>query len=115
VCSSIIIRNDDRAREIMGELWMLATEPRTDGATLAHASQNLCLHEQEALSSLVQQTRCGVGGIEVLPQRASGDFNMNTFLRWSHFDGERDRLQTYDNDACVHTALRSHGCFRDPF
>lgn len=100
----IIVRNDERAREIMEELWHLATEPREDGLSLAHASQRLCLHEQEALASLAQRTRCGSGGIEVLPQRADGDaagFNLNTFLRWSHFDGTRDQLQIYDQDTAA--------------
>lgn len=98
----IIVRNNERAHEIMEELWLLATEPRQDGVSLAHASQRLCLHEQEALASLMHRTRCGSGGIEVLPQR--GDevverFNLNTFLRWSHFDGSRDQLQIYDHDS----------------
>jgi len=98
----IIIRNDPRAHEIMEELWLLATEPRKDGVSLAHASQRLCLHEQEALATLAQRTRCGSGGIEVLPQRGYDEmegFNLNTFLRWSHFDGSRDQLQVYDHDS----------------
>lgn len=98
----IIIRNDERAHEIMEELWLLATELREDGVSLAHASQRLCLHEQEALATLAQGTRCGSGGIQVLPQRGYGEmegFNLNTFLRWSHFDGSRDQLQIYDHDS----------------
>ncbi len=98
----IIVRNDERAHEIMEELWLLAIEPREDGVSLAHASQRLCLHEQEALATLAQRTRCGSGGIQVLPQRGYGEmegFNLNTFLRWSHFDGARDQLQIYDHDS----------------
>lgn len=98
----IIVRNTERAHEIMEELWLLAKEPREDGVSLAHASQRLCLHEQEALATLARRTRCGSGGIQVLPQRGYGDlegFNLNTFLRWSHFDGSRDQLQIYDHDS----------------
>ena len=97
----IIVRNDDRAAEILDELLLLAMEPREDGVSLAHASQTFCLHEQEALALVMKRSRCGTGGIAVLPQRAAtpDQFNLNTFLRWSHLDRDRGLDQQFVHDS----------------
>ena len=92
---------------------------RADRRSLAFGSQRRCLHEQEALGEMYTEAvaraatglciggvsqdgnrrgSCLPAGIVVLPQRKAGGFNLNTFLRWSHYDSSRKQLQRYDGD-----------------
>ena len=104
----IILRNSAKAKAILDEMWQQAmvSSRSSEGASLAHASQSECLHEQDALSIMVVQqavrqsrgASCdGCDGIVVLPQRLN-EFNMNTFLRWNHFNKERQTQLRYDGD-----------------
>jgi hypothetical protein len=78
----VIVRNTLRARELLDELWRRASAPRADGLDLGGMGQRHCLHEQQALEEMVAD---GWAGVAVLPQRDRSGFNLNTFLRWSHF------------------------------
>jgi len=105
----IIVRNTRRARDLLDELWRRAAAPRRDGLTLGGASQVHCLHEQQALAEMRAE---GWPGIAVLRQRADAlrhdhsGFNLNTFLRWSHYDPKR--METLDfRDDPEHTMWRS--------
>jgi len=67
-----------------------------------------CLHEQQALAEMRDD---GWPGIAVLRQRADAHahdhsgFNLNTFLRWSHYDA--GRMETLDfTDDPAHTMWR---------
>ena len=84
----------------------------------------LPLHEQQALQEMLAESHWRAL-VTVLPQRSQADraaearhssisqvnaaakvvaatqpsFNLNTFLRWSHFDSERDQQMRFDADA----------------
>lgn len=108
----VIVRNTQRARDLLDELWRRATAVRTDGLTLGGASQVFCLHEQQALAEMKAE---GWPGIAVLKQRVqhspaavpgssrgsgfrANGFNLNTFLRWSHYDARREETLWFRDD-----------------
>jgi hypothetical protein len=110
-CSVMIVRNDVRGREVLDELWRRATAPRADGVSLAYDSQAKCLHEQQALQEMASEDEWRKH-IAVLTQREQpaptsvgaartrlDDFNLNTFLRWSHYNAERAESLRFDADA----------------
>jgi len=114
----MIVRNDARGREVLDELWRRATAPRADGVSLAFDTQNKCLHEQQALQEMAAE-QAWRSHIAVLAQRHDAHelnapvgaghtreersreerFNLNTFLRWSHYHAERDESLRFDADA----------------
>ena len=47
--------------------------------------------------------------IGVLEQRAPGAWNLNTFLRWSHYDAEREADRRYEEDS--RAGAWAHGDF----
>ena len=112
----MIVRADSGAREVLTEMWRRATEWRADGLSLATDPQSLgCLHEQQALQEMLEQPEWRAK-VAVLDQRdelegrriggelqadgaTSTPFNMNTFLRWSHHNAERDAEMRFDGDA----------------
>ena len=81
-----------------------ATAPRADGVSLAFDTQNRCLHEQQALQEMAGE-EAWRSHIAVLAQRhdehaaRANSFNLNTFLRWSHYNAERDESLRFDADA----------------
>ena len=85
----MIVRNDQRGREVLDELWRRATARRADGISLAHDSQAKCLHEQQALQEMVWSGDWQ-HHIAVTEQRGGaqeglggGGFNLNTVTRQS--------------------------------
>jgi len=124
----VLVRNDAAGREALEEVWRRATAPRDDGISLAFDTQASCLHEQQALQEMLKEpywrTRVGVLAQRVDAERddtaaaaaTSGaqvatspeaevavvqqpSFNLNTFLRWSHYNAERDSHLRFDGDA----------------
>ncbi len=101
----VIVRNDAGGREVLDELWARATAPRPDGVSLAFDAQSRCLHEQQALQEMVVSGEWAPR-IAVLGQRDAAPlagerepFNLNTFLRWSHWNAERSEQLRFDADA----------------
>mmetsp|Transcript_27679 Transcript_27679/g.70808 ORF Transcript_27679/g.70808 Transcript_27679/m.70808 type:complete len:258 (-) Transcript_27679:134-907(-) len=108
----MIVRNDDAGRAALDELWRRATAERDDGVSLAFDPQARCLHEQQALQEMVWSAEWAPH-VAVLDQRepssrgsplggVGGDergFNLNTFLRWSHWNAEREETLRFDADA----------------
>jgi len=112
----LLLRNDEAGRETLEEVWKRATAPRSDGVSLAFDTQARCLHEQQALEEMLREPRWRTR-ISVLAQRSAADdaaqaavpmppatvrqpaFNLNTFLRWSHYDSERGSHLRFDRDA----------------
>lgn len=90
----IIVRNTRRARDLLDELWRRASAVRHDGVSLGGDSQIHCLHEQQALAEMMED---GWPGIAVLAQRSPA-FNLNTFLRWSHYDAKRGQDLHFHDD-----------------
>jgi len=103
----ILVRNDDSGREVLDEVWRRASSPRDDGLSLAHDPQSRgCLHEQQALQEMIAHSAHWRARVAVLDQREQNDaggeavfWNLNTFLRWSHYDAERAEQLRYDADA----------------
>jgi hypothetical protein len=98
----IIVRNTKRAAELLDEVWARGLRGRR-GVSLAFASQDDCLHEQEALEEMYHE---GYEGIAVIRQRSEErlgtegqHFNLNTFLRWSHFNSKRQLHQRFPDDS----------------
>ena len=121
----IIVRHDEGGASVMEEVWRRASLRRADGASLATDPQSRgVLHEQQALQEMLAESHWRAL-VTVLPQRSQADraaearhssisqvnaaakvvaatqpsFNLNTFLRWSHFDSERDQQMRFDADA----------------
>ena len=94
----VIVRNDVAGLEALEEVWRRAAAPRGDGLSLAFDSQEHCLHEQQALQEMLDEPRWR-RSIAVLTQRAEEAFNLNTFLRWSHYNAERQANLQFENDA----------------
>ena len=106
-------------------MWRRATEAgRADGLVLATSPQSAgCLHEQQALQEMMRCCANWRAKVSVLEQRSvgadgaaedtdassngdggdgdGGAFNLNTFLRWSHVDNEREGVgaMRFDGDA----------------
>jgi len=122
----MILRNDADARAILEEMWRRASAEREDGVSLARDSQSVCLHEQQALQEMVEGSSYWRTRVGLLEQRSSSDgpkrhvalpydahpspaaaseasngadFNLNTFLRWSHFHAERKEDMRFELDA----------------
>jgi hypothetical protein len=100
----IIVRRTERAKELLDEVWARGLRGRR-GVSLAFASQDHCLHEQEALQEMYLE---GYPGIAVINQRnqdagegerSEQGFNLNTFLRWSHFNSKRQLHQRFPDDS----------------
>ena len=106
----MIVRNDAAGRQVLEELWRRATARRADGVSLAKDPQSRCLHEQQALQEMVWSGEWQ-RQIAVLDQRDSSAasalhlvggeraFNLNTFLRWSHYNAERAEEARFEGDA----------------
>ena len=102
----LIVRNDDDGLAVLNEMWRRADAERDDGLVLARSSQGEgCLHEQQALQEMLSLAHWRAR-VAILEQREDGGgtnaeerFDLNTFLRWSHFDGERQEELRYDMDA----------------
>jgi len=103
----MLVRNTPGGRAVLDELWRRATVPRADGLSLATDPQARCLHEQQALQEMVWSGEWAEH-VAVIEQRTSDTltsddgaigFNLNTFLRWSHYNAERDETLRFDTDA----------------
>ena len=105
----VIVRNDASGVGVLEELWRRATARRADGVSLAKDPQSRCLHEQQALQEMVWSGEWQ-RQIAVLEQReeqgatlpaTAGEhaFNLNTFLRWSHYNAERAEEARFEGDA----------------
>ena len=110
----MIVRNDARARGLLAELWRRATAVRADGVSLGFDSQRHCLHEQQALQEMLAERVPGIAAVRQRQESADQgpadprleprpSFNLNTFLRWSHYDDERGLAQRFTDDGlwCV--------------
>ena len=118
----MIVRGTSDARSAMSELWRRASERRSDGMSLVKDLQSQhCLHEQQALQEMVLGSSYWRRRIAILEQRdvrnaaaqtagllpspaaayqqSTGRWNLNTFLRWSHYSSERLEHMRFDNDA----------------
>jgi len=106
----MIVRNDETGREALEEVWRRATAPRDDGVSLAIDSQAHCLHEQQALQEMRDEEPRWRRSIAIVEQRTEegreehsaqqkSTFNLNTFLRWSHFNAERSSWLNFGHDA----------------
>jgi len=107
----MIVRNDARARGLLAELWRRATAVRADGVSLGFDSQRHCLHEQQALQEMLAERVPGIAAVRQRQESADQgpadprlephsrpSFNLNTFLRWSHYDDERGLAQRFTDD-----------------
>mmetsp|Transcript_3568 Transcript_3568/g.9988 ORF Transcript_3568/g.9988 Transcript_3568/m.9988 type:complete len:409 (+) Transcript_3568:72-1298(+) len=104
----IILRNTKRGRAVLEALWSRADQWRADGTSLSTDGQASCLHEQQALEEMLQSGEWA-SEIGVLEQRAPGAWNLNTFLRWSHYDAEREADRRYEEDS--RAGAWAHGDF----
>ena len=124
----MVFRNDAAARSAIEELWRRASTARADGLSLATDPQSRgALHEQQALQEMLQESSYWRQRVGILAQRdmqrggAPGDtaadgeafaahgghksmataprWNLNTFLRWSHYHSERSEQMRFDMDA----------------
>ena len=124
----VLLRNDANARRAIEELWRRATAARADGLSLATDPQSRgVLHEQQALQEMLESSsywRQRVGILEQRDMKTRGDapsadalagklveggegrpvprqprWNLNTFLRWSHYHSERSEQMRFDMDA----------------
>ena len=115
----MIVRGTSDARNVMSELWRRASERRGDGMSLVKDLQSQhCLHEQQALQEMVLGSSYWRRRIAILEQRdvrnaaaqtaaqtagllpsPAAAWNLNTFLRWSHYSSERSEHMRFDNDA----------------
>ena len=110
----ILVRNDEEGKDVLSEMWRRATAVREDGLSLAHDAQSAgCLHEQQALQEMLRDdSNYWRSKVAVLQQRTAAEeesqqlsqysepaWNLNTFLRWSHFHAERKEEMRYDGDA----------------
>ena len=102
----VIVRNsaDGAGRDVLDELLRRAAVARDDlgGLSLATAPQSACLHEQQALEEMLQLPDWR-SHVTILEQRAEVEaaapaWNLNTFLRWSHYNAERDENMRFEGD-----------------
>lgn len=115
----ILVRRNADGLAVLNEMWRRADADRDDGLVLAMDPQSAgCLHEQQALQEMLAH-RYWRARVAVLEQREDGTdararssqpgqppaaaegWNLNTFLRWSHFHGERQEELRYDTDVAA--------------
>lgn len=101
----LFIKNNDWSREFFQAVWEMRTKPAPpDGKhTYGECPNQVCLHEQQAITDLMRGSNDWLKHIKVIRQRDRDDpvggWGINTFHRWNHFDSRRCQRFNYDNDA----------------
>ena len=128
----IIVRNTNIGRGMLQKIWMLRED---DNGYLGTCKNQSCLHEQQALNMILDDTyspKAVIGldnakhyeneGVIVVPQK-NENINLNNMYRVDHYDYNRkiklqynDGYNKYDKDistTCHVSGMASKGCIHN--
>jgi len=105
----LFVKNDDSSRMIFQRLWEMRNQISESGYSYAACPNQVCLHEQEALQSLITESSAIRKLVKILPQRGAlkglRDMGINTFQRLSHYDFSREMTLHYNDPEEIRGAI----------
>jgi len=96
----LIIKNNQWSREFFQRVWaMRNVNVPGQSYTYGNCKNQICLHEQQAITDIYQSDRGVQAHLKIVSQRNEHTrVGMNTFSRETHYDVKRGFTVNYDND-----------------